>query len=327
MMPVRRTMATVAASIAILVATGAAGVWILRASDTSKSTASGGGHNHGGGGEEGDHKDGTATLTNAQVTAAGIELLKAEPGVLQQTIRINGIVQPNQEAVVLVTPRFPGIVRDVRKRLGDTVKPGEILVSVESNQSMTVYDLKAPIAGTIIERNASLGEYVSEQKPVFVIADLSTVWVDFSIYRRDFGRVRIGDTILIDTEDTSAPLEARIAYVSPISATETQTGVARAVVANDSRLRPGLFTTARLILGSKKVDLAIRLTALQTIDGKTVVFVRSGNQFETREVEIGARDGEFVEVIFGLLPGDVYAGKNSFVIKAELAKKSAAHEH
>ncbi len=107
------------------------------------------------------------------------------PGVLHDSLLLNGMVQPNQELLVQVTPRFPGIVREVRKRIGDRVQKGDVLAIVESNQSLTPYELKAALAGTVIDRQTTLGEYVSEQKPAFVIADLSTVWVDFSVYRRD----------------------------------------------------------------------------------------------------------------------------------------------
>lgn len=276
------------------------------------------------------HEDaeGSVELSDAKVAAAGIELETAAPGVLRDGLLLNGILQPNQEALVQVTPRFPGIVRDIRKRIGDQVNKGDVLATVESNQSLTLYELRAPIAGTIIDRQASLGEYASEQKPAFVIADLSTVWVDFSVYRRDLKRVRIGDTVIIDAEDGGSPIEAKISYVSPVGSSETQSALARAVVGNaDLRLRPGLFVTGRLLLAAKPVKIAVKTSALQSVENRTVVFVRVGRKFETREVEIGDRDPQQVEITFGLVEGDVYAAKNSFVIKAEQAKGTASHEH
>jgi cobalt-zinc-cadmium efflux system membrane fusion protein len=93
------------------------------------------------------------------------------------------------------------------------------------------------------------------------------------------------------------------------------------------RLRPGLFVTGRVVLSAKEVPIAVKTSALQTVENRTVVFVRNVEKFEPRDVELGERDPEHVEVIFGLIEGDVYAGKNSFVIKAELAKGSATHEH
>jgi membrane fusion protein, heavy metal efflux system len=263
----------------------------------------------------------SVTLSDAKVAAAGIELAKASSGVLRDSLLLNGMVQPNQESLVQVTPRFPGIVRDVRKRVGDRVQKGDVLAVVESNQSLTPYELKAALGGTVIDRQTTLGEYVSEQKPAFVIADLSTVWVDFSVYRRDLKRVGIGVQVLIDPTDGGAPIEAKISYVSPLGSSETQSALARAVVPNsEQRLRPGLFITGRLTLSAKQVGVAVKSSALQTIDNRTVVFVRNGEKFEAREVEIGERDPEFVEITFGVLDGDVYAARNSFIVKAELAK-------
>jgi cobalt-zinc-cadmium efflux system membrane fusion protein len=267
-------------------------------------------------------------MTDAKVAAAGIEILSAAGETLRDSIVLNGILQPNQETLVQVTPRFPGVVREIRKRIGDTVAKGELLAKIESNQSLTVYDMLSPIAGTVIDRQISLGEYASEQKPAFTVADISTVWVDLSVYRRDLPRVRMGDTVLIDVGDGGKPIEAQISYVSPVGSADTQSALVRAVVANEGlRLRTGLFVSARLALSAKKVPVAVKSSAIQTVENRNVVFVRNGSKFEVRDVELGARDPEYVEILFGLLEGDRYAAKNSFIVKAELAKGSATHEH
>jgi cobalt-zinc-cadmium efflux system membrane fusion protein len=285
-------------------------------------------HGQQAGGHDKHGEEGVVELSDAKVTAAGIELEKAGPGVVHNSLFLNGILQPNQETLVQVTPRFPGVAREIRKRIGDRVEKGDLLAKVESNQSLTVYELRATLPGTVIDRQVTLGDHVGEQKPAFTIADLSTVWVDFSVHRRDLNRVRVGDTVKIDAEDGGPTIEAKISYISPVGSSDTQSGLARAVVNNhDLRLRPGLFVNARLLLSEKPADIVIKPSALQTLERRTVVFVRVGEKFEARDVEIGDRDPEHAEVTFGLLEGDIYAAKNSFVIKAELGKGSAAHEH
>jgi RND family efflux transporter MFP subunit len=262
------------------------------------------------------------------LAAAGIELEKAGPGVLHESLYLNGVLQANHEALVQVTPRFPGVIREIDKRAGDRVAKGDLLAKVESNQSLTVYELRAPISGTVIDRQGALGEHVGEQKPVFTIADLSTVWVDFSVYRRDLNRVRIGDRVQLDPEDGGPKIETKISYVSPVGSSDTQSALARAIVENaDMRLRPGLFVNGRILFTAKSAGLVVKSSALQTVENRTVVFVRSGDKFEPRDVEIGDRDPDYAEVTFGMVEGDVYAAKNSFVIKAEMGKGSAAHEH
>jgi cobalt-zinc-cadmium efflux system membrane fusion protein len=313
--------------VAVAVCALGAGVYALAPSKSppmaSKSSQTEGkGH-----GEEKEH-DGGVEMTDAKIAAAGIEVLSASGETLRESIVLNGILQPNQEALVQVTPRFPGVVREIRKRIGDTVTKGELLAKIESNQSLTVYDMLSPISGTVIDRQISLGEYASEQKPAFAVADLSTVWVDMSVYRRDLPRVKMGDTVLIDVGDGGKPIEAKISYVSPVGSADTQSALVRAVIANEGlRLRTGLFVSARLILSAKKVPVAVKSSAIQTVENRNVVFVRNGSKFEVRDVELGARDPENVEILFGLLEGDKYAAKNSFIVKAELAKGSATHEH
>jgi cobalt-zinc-cadmium efflux system membrane fusion protein len=115
---------------------------------------------------------------------------------------------------VQVTPRFPGVVREIKKRIGDQVEKGELLAKIESNQSLTVYEMRAPIAGTVIDRQISLGEYASEQKPAFTVADISTVWVDLSVYRRDLPRVKLGDTVLIDIGDGGKPISQAFLHLA-----------------------------------------------------------------------------------------------------------------
>ncbi|WP_398469864.1 divalent metal ion exporter adaptor subunit IhpB [Tardiphaga sp.] len=321
------------AAAAIAVGTG---VYLTAPSSNAAPAAKASEKGHGakGHGDKGGDKghahaeEGIVQMSDAKVAAAGIEILTATPGTLRNSIILNGILQPNQEALVQVTPRFPGVVREIKKRIGDTVEKGELLAKIESNQSLTVYEMRAPISGTVIDRQISLGEYASEQKPAFIVADISTVWVDLSVYRRDLPRVRIGDTVQIDVGDGGTPIEAKLSYVSPVGSSDTQSALVRAVVANDGmRLRTGLFVSARLILSAKQVPVAVKGTALQTVENKNVVFVRNGETFETREVEIGSRDFENVEIVFGLMDGDRYAAKNSFVVKAELGKSEASHDH
>ena len=275
-----------------------------------------------------EHGGDRIVITDVKLAAAGVVMREAASAVLSDTLQLNGELRANQETVVQVTPRFPGIVRDIRKRIGDMVAKDDRLASIESNQSLTAYELKAPISGTIIDRQVSLGEYVSEQKPAFVVADLSTIWIDLSVYRQDIKRVRIGDEVLIDPDDGGGEIKATVSYLSPIGARETQTALARVVLSNaDGRLRPGLFVTARLVLAKREVPVAVHVEAIQTLENRTVVFVREGDKIEARPVEIGEMDSRHAEVKAGLEAGESYAAENSFVVKAEIGKGEAEHGH
>lgn len=278
--------------------------------------------------EQDEHGADRIRISDVKLAAAGVTLAEATSATLTDTLSFNGMLRANQEAVVQVTPRFPGIAKSILKRIGDKVAKDDLLASIESNQSLTVYDLKAPIGGTIIERQISLGEYASEQKPAFVVADLSTIWVDLSIYRQDLRRVRIGDEVLIDPDDGRGEIKGAISYVAPIGSSETQTALARVVLPNaDGRLRPGLFVTARLVLAARNVPVAVRKSAIQTLEGKTIVFVREdGDKIEARPVETGESDPRHVEIRAGLSAGERYVAENSFVVKAEMGKGDGDHD-
>ena len=277
--------------------------------------------------EPDEHGADRIVISDVKLAAAGVVLTEASSAVLSDTLQLNGLLRANQEAMVQVTPRFPGVVRDIRKRIGDAVAKGEQLASVESNQSLTAYDLKAPIGGTVIDRQISLGEYASEQKPAFVIADLSTIWVDLSVYRQDIKRVRPNDEVLIDPDDGGNDIKGTVSYLAPVGSSDTQTALARAVLSNaDGRLRPGLFVTARLVLAKRTVPVAVRVGAIQTLENKTVVFVREGDKIEARPVEIGESDQRHAEVKAGLSAGERYVAENSFVVKAEMGKGDTDHD-
>lgn len=278
--------------------------------------------------EQDEHGADRIRISDVKLAAAGVTLAEAASATLTETLSFNGVLRANQEAVVQVTPRFPGLARSITRRIGDRVAKDDLLASIESNQSLTAYDLKAPIGGTIIDRQISLGEYVSEQKPAFVVADLSTIWVDLSIYRQDLKRVRLGDEVLIDPDDGRGEIKSTISYLAPVGVSETQTALARIVLPNaDGRLRPGLFVTARLVLAARNVPVAVRLSAIQTLENRTIVFVREdGDKIEARPVELGYSDPRAVEIKAGLSLGERYVAENSFVVKAEMGKRDADHD-
>jgi len=278
--------------------------------------------------EQDEHGADRIRISDVKLAAAGVTLAEAASATLTDTLAFNGILRANQEAVVQVTPRFPGIAKSLQKRIGDRVGKDDLLATIESNQSLTVYELKAPLAGTVIERQISLGEYASEQKPAFVVADLSSIWVDLSIYRQDLRRVRLNDEVLIDPDDGRGEIKGRISYMAPIGSSETQTALARVVLPNpDGRLRPGLFVTARLILAARNVAVAVHRSAIQTLENRTIVFVREdGDKIEARPVELGDADPKFVEIRAGLAAGERYVAENSFVVKAEMGKGDGDHD-
>ncbi|HVH19377.1 MAG TPA: efflux RND transporter periplasmic adaptor subunit [Myxococcota bacterium] len=268
------------------------------------------------------------TLDADQLEVAGIELETAAPATIRERVVLNGRIAPNEDALAHVMPRFPGLVRSVHKRLGDPVAPGELLAVIESNESLHPYELRSRTGGRVIAKDVSPGENASPERELFAIADLSTVWADLDVYRRDFGRLRVAQPVRVDAGDGSPPVETQLAYLSPIGSVNTQTLLARAVLPNpDGSWRPGLFVTAEVEVGASEVPVAIAPDAIQRLDGVDVVFVSDGTTFEAQPVELGRRDDTHVEIVSGLSAGQRYVGAGSFVIKAEIGKSGAGHDH
>jgi cobalt-zinc-cadmium efflux system membrane fusion protein len=268
------------------------------------------------------------TLAPEQLEAAGIATATAGPATIRERVVLNGRVAPNEDALAHVMPRFPGVVRSVAKRLGEPVARGDLLAVIESNESLQPFELRAPLAGTVIAKDVTPGEFVSTDRALFQIADLGSVWVDLDVYRRDFGRLRVGQPVRIDAGDGAAPVESALSYLSPIGAVNTQTLLARAVLPNPDRSwRPGLFVTAEVEVGASPVPVAVSVDAIQRLRDADVVFIAAGDVFEAQPVELGRRDATHVEIASGLAAGQRYVAAGSFVLKADAGKAGAAHDH
>lgn len=259
---------------------------------------------------------------------SGVAVQTVGPAKLKGTLKVNGRILPNEEQMKHVVPRYPGVLKEVRKRLGDRVEKDEVLAVVESNESLQRYDVKSDLAGTIIEKHAAPGEFVKEGEAIYVVADLGTVWVDLNIYRQDAARVKAGQMVRIDGGEGLPKAEGTIAYLSPFGAENTQTLLARVVLPNpEGEWRPGLFITGEILFEEVNVPLAVKTSAIQTFRDWTVVFVNEGNFYEPLVVATGRRDGEWTEITSGMSAGQRYVAENSFVIKADILKSGASHDH
>lgn len=284
---------------------------------------------HGGHDEHDGHEEaGRVELTPEQVKMAGLVVEEAGPARIKTTLKLFGKIGPNEDRLAHVLPRYPGVVKKVNKRLGEKVEKGEVLAVIESSESLQPYDVRSEINGTVVEKDITVGEVVPQDKRIFVVADLSVVWVNLNVYRQDFAKMRVGQKIVIEPGIGTGHIEAEITYLSPFGSDSTQTMLARAEIPNpQGLLRPGLFAEGHAVLEETEVDVAVKDDALQTMDDKTVVFVEEGNTFEARPVKIGRQGVGWVEITGGLLPGERYVSANSFILKADIGKAGAAHEH
>jgi len=357
-------------------------------------------------GEHHEHDGAVVRLSPEARATFGIETAEASPGKLERTITLPGEVRLNADRVAHIVPRVSGMVREVRKKLGDAVTPGEVLAVLDSREladakaadlaaasrhelaklnveriqklfsqkiapeeellkakqalaetdiehrtaeaklhalgltqeqveslhtekdtDYSRYEIKAPFAGKVIEKHITLGEVVNPDTSCFVLADLSNVWIDATVYPQDIPHVMVGRSVIVSAAGADTH-RGEITYVSPKVDEGTRTGMARVVVPNaDGHWRPGMFVRVDLVVSEENARIVVPDSAIQTIDNQPVVFVEEHEGFEKRPVVLGRRNGTHCEVLSGLNGGERYAVTGSFILKAELGKAEAEHEH
>lgn len=278
--------------------------------------------------DHGHESGGHVELDPAVLSATGVTIATAGPRNVTLSLPLNGRLAAHENRVEHIMPRYPGILREVKKQLGDPVAKGETVAVIESNQTLQLYEVKSLLAGITVRRHATVGESVVESSELFEIADYSELFADFFVFPADFGKTRIGQKVIIRFPEESLRSEATISFLSPVTDPDTQSRFARAVLSNPSGVyQPGMFVTGDIVVEEVSVPVAVDASALRTSEGKAVVFVEQGEHLEPRPVILGRRDKETVEIIKGITAGDRYAAGNTFILQAELEKGEAEHDH
>lgn len=275
--------------------------------------------------QEDSHEEGT-TITSYFIQASGIKSESAGPQILVQTDTLFGVISPVQDQVFSLHASFPSMVKKVYVQVGDQVKKGQTLARLTNIQTLQVYTLKSPSAGEVTSRSVNTGDRVDAEE-ILVVSDLSKVWVDMSAFPENIERLKVGQRAKVyDLHDHEKSI-GEISYIAP-----QMTGghIARARVTidnNEGHWRPGMHVKADIEIAKKPVALAVKVDALQNMENKTVVFERNQNTFTVREIEVGEKDEQWVEIISGLDVGAKYVSENSFVLKADILKSGASHDH
>ncbi|MCB2212184.1 efflux RND transporter periplasmic adaptor subunit [bacterium] len=202
--------------------------------------------------------------------------------------------------------------------------------TIDSDPSVELshHELLAPFNGRVIQRRIVQGERVAEETDAFIIADLSSVWVDARVYPRDLGMIREQMPVVVIAGYGIPNVSGNLNYVGPIVGEETRTAVARTEVTNpNGLLRPGLFVTVKVATEEFPVEIAVPRTSLVMLEGKPHLFVREGDEFKPVEVVIGMENETHVEIVDGLVVGQTYVSKNGFTLKAEMGKGELGEDH
>ncbi len=273
-----------------------------------------------------DNFEGRTSIAPDIAEAFELDTELSGPATILETVAVYGQIVPNAESVRRVSARFAGVVKSVEVSVGDRVTQGQHLAAVESNESLSRFQITAPIAGVITERSIHPGEQTDGQT-LFTIMDTSSVWAELAIFPQD--RARVIETAPARVSTTDEILEQQ-GFISRIdnSTQPNQSLLARVVLDNpNEKWVPGMFVKGEIQVAAHTVPLAVKRTGLQAFRDFTVVFAQIGDEYEVRMLDLGRQDSEWVEVLGGIEAGTRYVTTNSYILKADIEKSGASHDH
>ncbi len=276
------------------------------------------------------HEEGVE-LSDEMMAKIGLKLRGASGGTVARAAVFPAEIKLNRDRSAGVSARYPSQVRQVFAEIGDVVKKGDVLAALENLDTMAVYMIAAPLDGVIIRKDLAVGESAGEDRVLYEVADLSSVWADISIFPRYQHRIEKGMRVEFIAHDGHTAA-GTIQYISPIISHETRTFTARSVLEGAAEdFTPGAFVRARMVVEQADVAVAVPLDAVQSLDGESVVFVPGGHGFQTRVIRTGLSDGKQVQVLSGLNAGEEYVAQGAFVLKAQMVTSGmdphAGHGH
>ena len=248
------------------------------------------------------------------------------PSTFHETVEVYGKLTLPADATSTVYARFDGLVQKVHVKLGDSVKKGQLLLTVESNESLQSYKVLAANKGIVTNVSVTSGEQ-SKGRSLLQITNDEILIAELAVFPKDLPNVHLGakTTLTINgVEDKQVSnIDSRILKVR-----DDQAKLFRVVVNNtNSTLSEGSFVSAAIEIGLYDVAMAVQRSGLQSFRDFTVVYAKVGDEYEVRMLELGRAVGEEIEVLSGISLGTEYVTENSYILKADVEKSGASHDH
>lgn len=273
-----------------------------------------------------DNFEGRTLIGDGVAEAMGIATETAGSATLHQTIRVYGKLVYPPSAKRQIQARFDGVIKQMHVGLGESVSKGQVLITVESNESLKTYQIQAPMAGVVSEQFASAGEQTAG-RTLLEVANTGTLLAELAVYPADSHKVKTKAPVTLFINGVDAPLSSTVSG----SRTALRRDQARLFLADinnaDGLLSAGLFVSGDIEVDTFGVPLAVKRSGLQSFRDFTVVYAKVGEEYEVRMLELGREAGLWVEVLGGLEPGTEYVTENSYIIKADIEKSGASHDH
>jgi len=272
-----------------------------------------------------DSFEGRTLIEPAIAAAFGLKIENAGPATLVDSLAVYGRIVADPARIRTVAARFDGVIRSTSVKAGQVVSAGATLFSIESNESLQVYEVTAPIAGVITELVGQTGQ-TTNGVPLLTIQNFSRVWVELDVFPSDVDSVPVGTKATLLLEG-GTEVESTIEFISPEVSANQVVKVRLSVDNTTGVFRPGQFVQALIEVNRYEVPLAVKRTGLQSFRDFTVVYGKFGSEYEVRMLELGRQDRVHIEVLGGLQPGTPYVTTNSFLVKADIEKSGASHDH
>ena len=270
--------------------------------------------------------EGRTTIEQAVADAMEIKTEVASHVTLHQTFPVYGRLMLPPGANRIVAARFDGEIKQLHVKQGDIVKKGQLLLTVESNESLKSFQITAPAEGIITAQQANAGEQTAG-RTLLTISNPSTYIAQLAVYPNDYAKVAIGTPVTMSIDGSASEFTGNVAYIEP-SVRDDQARLVWVYVDNEKRqLSTGSFVKAEIEFATINVPLAVKRAGLQAFRDFTVVYAKVDKQYEVRMLELGRQDKVWVEVLGGLEPGTEYVSENSYILKADIEKSGASHDH
>ncbi|MGY8776060.1 HlyD family efflux transporter periplasmic adaptor subunit [Spongiibacter tropicus] len=271
-----------------------------------------------------DNFEGRTRIADDVADAMGIATAKAGGATLVQRVPAFGRIIADTNAEQRVFARFDGVITRIHVGLGQAVNKGDALVTIESNESLKPYTLRASLPGEVVALPANVGE-VTAGRSLLTLLNTESLLAELEVFPADLKRLKPGKTVLLNAEGDT--IEGVIVHI-PRTLNAMQAASVRVAINGDTAsLRAGQFIKGELEVDQFEVPLAVKRSGLQGFRDFTVVYAKVGQQYEVRMLELGREAGEWVEILGGLEPGTEYVTDNSYVIKADIEKSGASHDH
>jgi membrane fusion protein, heavy metal efflux system len=272
--------------------------------------------------------EGRTKISAEAARAGGVKTEVAGPVAMAELAEMAGRIEITPEGQGRVRAWYPGRIVALNAELGQRVRKGQVLARVESSHSLQTYSIPAPLSGVIIEKPSNVGD-VAGEIPLFVIADPDKLHAEFFVYPRDAERVRAGQRVEVRTLSGDTRVNAPVEAIVPTTDIASQTLVAHVHLppGSSATFRPGMGVEGSFQVANRPVPLAVKTKALQRFRDFTVVFAKVGNTYEVRMLELGRQTPDWTEVLGGLEPGTEYVTDGAFLIRADIEKSGASHDH